>query len=107
MSDAYQEQKHLLKIKEDLMRKNDLKKAAMQNKKQMERLQSVEKDYRDKQLIEKIGIPGQIKSDVNKMQSYLPDGGAGNAYFMANEIQFKNDQERRMKRNQKLFDSTL
>ena len=50
-----------MKTKEELIRKNDLKKIAMQNKKQMERMQSVEKDYRDKQLIDKVGIPNRVK----------------------------------------------
>ena len=57
----------------------------------MERLYSVEKDYRDKRLIEKVGINNKTKGEVNIMQAYSPVGVAGNAYFLANEIQFKKD----------------
>ena len=57
----------------------------------MERLYSVEKDYRDKRLIEKVGINKQTKDEVNGLQAYSPVGVGGNAYFLANEIQFKKD----------------
>lgn len=63
----------------------------------MERMHSVDPDYRDKALVDKVGITPDTKEQVRYAQSNSAVGG--NAYFMANEIQYRNDQQRRMQKN--------
>ena len=48
-------------MKESLNRKKDLKKAQELNKRHMERMHSVDPDYRDKALVDKIGITPDTK----------------------------------------------
>jgi hypothetical protein len=65
LNDALQQELHLLKLKESIKRKKDLKKAQDQNLKVLSKkhaqLDRSQVNYDDSNLVEKVGITGKTK----------------------------------------------
>lgn len=95
-NEAYNQQRHLMKIREELNRKNDVKKAQELNKRVMEKMKTSDPEFQDRKLVQKVGITQDTSQRVERLQANSPVGG--NAYFIANEAQFKRDQQRRVDR---------
>jgi hypothetical protein len=95
--DAYQQRVHLLKVREDMLRKINWKKTQQSNFKTLSKRQEQQKSDRakelDEKLVEKVGIDGKRKMQLKNLQEELPIGG--NLYFELNRIAYKNDIERR------------
>lgn len=105
MDDAYQHEQHLIKVREEIERKKNLRKAQHRNKKAMLRKQFEPKEKQDEKLIEKVGIDSRTKVELKTMQENLPIGG--NLYFELNRIAYDNDIDRRRRNIESIHDYTL
>ena len=98
LNEAYQQEQHLIKVKEGLKRKKDLKKAQDLNLKILSQkhktLDRSQVNYDDSNLVEKVGMTGKTKGQLKSLQQNLPIGG--NLYFELNRLAYDNDQDRRM-----------
>jgi hypothetical protein len=61
MDEAYQHEQHLIKVREAVERKKNVKKAQTRNKKAMLKKEFEPRERQDEKLIEKVGIANKTK----------------------------------------------
>jgi len=105
VNESYNKAKHLQKVKEDLQRKNEFRKAQSYNKKMLSVKKLESKDDQDYNLVKKVGLPDKTATELAYLQEQLPIGG--NLYFELNRIAYQRDIERRRKQIQQAYEYTL
>lgn len=72
INEAYQQEQHLIKVREDIKRKKDLRKAQDQNLKILNmkhaKMDRSQVNYDDSNLVEKVGITAKTKGQLKNIQ---------------------------------------